>query len=92
MLEPIITEKSTKLAKVGKYTFRVGVNSTKHQVKALITSLFGVHVVSIRTINSKKKVSRNYLGKKRVAGATKKAIITLKKGEKIDLFEEGKKK
>lgn len=92
MLEPILTEKSTKLAKEGKYTFRVGVTVNKFQVKTLIESTFGVHVIEVKTLNNKKKVAKNSQGKKRTTPAYKKAIVTLKKDEKIDLFEEKKKK
>jgi large subunit ribosomal protein L23 len=92
MLEPILTEKSTILAKEGKYTFKVGPTVNKFQIKTLIENTFGVHVISVKTLNNKKIVSKNFQGKKRNTAAYKKAIVYLKKDEKIDLFEEGKKK
>jgi large subunit ribosomal protein L23 len=91
MIKPIFTEKSTRLAKEGKYTFLVERAMNKKQIKALIAKLFGVHVTGIKTLKVSGESGRNNRGRKfsRVSG--KKAIITLKDKEKIDLFEEGKK-
>ncbi len=91
MIIPVFTEKSTKLAKDKKYTFLVPITLTKTEIKKAISEMFDVTVTSIKTINSKKMTKRNMRGKTVTIPATKKALVTLKKDEKIDLFEEEKK-
>jgi large subunit ribosomal protein L23 len=92
MLRPVFTEKSTKMAKEGKYTFWVEPNSDKMGLKSEIAKLFGVHVLSIRTVGKGSEVGKNARGRKFSKLASKKAIVTLKGDEKIDVFEESKKK
>lgn len=87
ILEPIITEKSTELAKKGKYTFKVKVGLRKHQIKKLIEDLFGVHVREIRTMNIRGETRKTLSGRKRKIMPSKKAIVSLAEKEKIDLFE-----
>lgn len=91
MIKPVFTEKSTRLAKEGKYTFLVDPKMDKSALKALISKLFNVHVRVIRTVKTGAEVKRNNRGMNVSRLATKKAIVTLKEGEKIDLFEEKKK-
>jgi large subunit ribosomal protein L23 len=91
-LEPILTEKSLRDAKEGRYTFRVDPGLTKHKIRKLVEEVFGVHVTKVRTIKEKGEVKRTVFGKKRVITPKKKAIVTLKEKEKIDLFEEIKSK
>lgn len=91
-IKPIITEKTTELAKAGKYAFQVGDKVTKHEIKKLIHELFGVDVTSVRTLKSHPEVKRSLSSrKKRFTKAGKKAIVTLKDKQKIDLFEPKKK-
>ena len=90
-LEPIITEKTTELAKAGKYTFCVDKRLTKFQARRLVEDVFGVHVKTIRTMNRKKEVKKTISGRKKIIPAIKKAIVTLGDKEKIDLFEIKKK-
>lgn len=90
-LEPIITEKTLDAAKRGEYTFKVGVGLNKHQIKALIERVFGVHVVAVRTMNVVGEVKKTYLGKRKEIKPSKKAVVKLKDKEKIGLFEESKK-
>ncbi len=92
MIKPVFTEKSTKMAKEGKYSFWVEPGSDKMSLKAEIAKLFGVHVTSIKTIKKGGEKGRNARGKQFNKLASKKAIVTLKGDEKIDLFEESKKK
>lgn len=92
MLKPIFTEKSLKLAKEGRYSFWVEKGKTKGAIKAEIGDIFGVHVLGIRTIIAKGETGRNMRGAKYSTKGTKKAIVTLKEKEKIDLFEENKSK
>lgn len=86
-LTPLVTEKTTNEAKEGKYTFFVDPSLKKRQIKSLINKTFAVHVVSIRTMNKVKLIRKNYLGRKKTENSRKKAIVTLKDKEKIDLFE-----
>jgi len=86
-LEPILTEKSLKEAKRGNYTFWVGKALTKSQIKRLISEVFAVHVVKVKTANFKEEVKKSLWGRTHRVGARKKATVTLKEKEKIDLFE-----
>lgn len=91
MLKPVFTEKSLKQAHEGKYSFWVDKNMTKNEIKSEISKLFGVHVLSVKTILVKGENGRNMRGKKYSVKPAKKAIVSLKEKEKIDLFEESKK-
>jgi large subunit ribosomal protein L23 len=84
IIAPVITEKSTVLSDQNKVVFKVPLSATKDDVKAAIEALFKVKVVSVNTIVSKGKTKRF----KGVAGKrsdTKKAIVTLAKGQSIDV-------
>lgn len=91
MIKPVFTEKSLNLARQGKYSFWVNKNATKSGIKSEIAKMFGVHVVAIKTITVKGESKRNMRGKKVTVLAAKKAIVSLKADEKIDVFEETKK-
>jgi large subunit ribosomal protein L23 len=86
-ITPVITEKSTKEAKAGNYTFFVDKGLTKLQIKKVIGETFGVHPVRVHTINLPARTKKNYRGRKIQVMAHKKAIVTLAAKEKIDLFE-----
>ena len=81
---PIITEKATTLSDQNKVVFKVHKNASKNSIKKKIEKIFKVKVVKINTIKkkSKNKIVRNKRSKKK---GFKKAIITLKKGQNIDL-------
>ena len=81
---PNITEKSTALSEFNKIVFKVHKGATKSSIKRSIEKIFKVNVVKINTINlkGKTKLVRN---KKTSKSGYKKAIITLKKGQSIDL-------
>lgn len=81
---PIITEKSTIAVELGKYTFDVPVDAAKPAIKNSVEQLFGVEVTKVNTINSEGKVKR-FKGRIGKRNATKKAIVTLKEGQSIDL-------
>lgn len=91
MITPIITEKTMKLAKDGKYSFWVPMNLTKLQIRDLLSQTFGVHVKEVRTVNLKPLTKRNMRGRYVKVKGGKKAVVTLMKDEKIDIFEEEKK-
>lgn len=77
-----------KLAQEGVFTFAVTSGSTKPQIKSDIKSLFNVTAVAVATITVKGRTKRT--GKRRTEEflrPMKKALVTLKKGEKIGLFE-----
>ena len=86
-IKPVLTEKSLSEAKRGKYTFFMKPHLNKFQIKNLISKTFGVHVVSVRTLNLKRELKRVYTGRRKVIQPRKKVIVTLKEKEKIDLFE-----
>jgi large subunit ribosomal protein L23 len=90
MLIPILTEKSIKNSKEGKYFFWVSFNLTKFQIKKLIEETFEVKVKSVRTMNYKALIKKNFAGKKRKVKAKKKAVVELTGKQKLDIFEEKK--
>ena len=84
ILSPIVTEKSTNMSEFNKVTFKVPLSSNKKSLKKSIEKLFKVNVIKVNIVNKKTriKVSR---GKKIKKKGYKKAIVTLKKGQNIDL-------
>ena len=84
ILSPVVTEKSTNLSEQNKIIFKVPSRSNKKNLKKNIEKIFKITVVKINIINkkSRKKITR---GKKVKIAGYKKAIITLKKGQSIDL-------
>tara|TARA_A100001011_G_scaffold395916_1_gene492297 strand:+ start:1640 stop:1933 length:294 start_codon:yes stop_codon:yes gene_type:complete len=81
---PIITEKATILSEQNKTVFKVHKNANKKTIKKNIEKLFKVSVVKINIINQKTKLKMKQ-GKKSYKSGYKKAIVTLKKGQSIDL-------
>ena len=84
ILTPIITEKSTNMSSLNKVTFKVSITASKTLIKKSIEKLYKVNVVKINTLNSK---DRTKIVKGRIAKKSgyKKAIITLKEGQSIDI-------
>ena len=82
---PIITEKANSAIEQGKYTFEVDRRADKNEIKAAIEELFNVKVLSVNVINGLKKEKRvgRYTG---FVPAVTKAIVTLEKGNKIEIF------
>ena len=81
---PIVTEKATILSEQNKTVFKVHNKANKKNIKKNIEKLFKVNVVKINIINQKTKLKLRQ-GKKAYKTGYKKAIITLKKGQSIDL-------
>ena len=81
---PILTEKSTALSDQNKIVFKVPKKANKNNLKKNIEKIFKVNVIKVNIINKK---SRNKItrGRKVKVPGYKKAIITLKKGQSIDL-------
>ena len=84
IISPLVTEKSTNLSEHNKIVFKVPYSANKDNLKNSIEKLFKVNVTKINIINKRNrtKVSR---GRKVKVSGYKKAIITLKKGQSIDL-------
>lgn len=84
--KPVVTEKSTSLLQDNKYTFVVDPSANKTEIKQAVEKVFKVKVEKVNTMNVKGKIKRV----RRIPGRTpdtKKAIVTLKKGDKIEIFE-----
>jgi large subunit ribosomal protein L23 len=84
--KPVVTEKSTSLLQDNKYTFVVDPRANKTEIKQAVEKVFKVKVEKVNTMNVKGKIKRV----RRIPGRTpdtKKAIVTLKKGDKIEIFE-----
>ena len=82
--KPIVTEKATKLSEFNKVVFEVASKSNKYEIKDAVEKLFLVKVKTVNIINIKGKVKRfkGVLGKR---NDIKKAVITLEKGNTIDI-------
>ena len=86
IIKPIITEKSTAMGEDSKYVFKVKRDANKVEIAKAVEALFKVTVVSVNTITVPGKLKRQG----RSQGLTpqgKKAIVTLKDGDRIPLFE-----
>ena len=86
LIRPIITEKTTLLMQENKYTFQVPMNANKVEIRKAVESIFNVKVekvATIRVLGKTKRMGRT-MGKR---SDYKKAIVTLKAGESIELFE-----
>jgi len=84
IISPNITEKSTSLSEFNKVVFRVHKGASKEAIKRNVEKIFKVNVIKVNTINLKGK-TKLVQGKKSSKPGYKKAIITLKKGQSIDL-------
>ena len=88
IIEPIVSEKSYALLEQNVYTFRVHPDASKPQIHDAIEQVFNVRVIKVNTLNRKGKRKRNR--KSQGFGQrpnTKRAIVTLAAGGRIDLFE-----
>ena len=84
IISPNVTEKSTSLSEFNKVVFKVSKNANKKSIKKSIEKIFKVNVIKINTINIREKI-KMVRNKKAYKSGYKKAIITLKKGQSIDL-------
>lgn len=90
IFRPIVTEKMTALQDKGLYAFEVDVHSNKIEIARAVAKKFNVTVTNVRTMNYKGKTKSQMTRKGKFQGKTsrfKKAIVTLKEGDKINLFE-----
>jgi large subunit ribosomal protein L23 len=85
LLRPVVSEKSYGLLDEGKYTFVVAPDANKTQIKQAVEEVFRVKVTGVNTLNRQGKRRRTRFGwGKRVD--TKRAIVTLADGDRIDIF------
>lgn len=86
LIKPIVTEKSTALMEERKYTVRVPLSATKIQIRQAVEQIFKVKVQAVNTMRYEGKMKR--LGRTQGRRSDwKKAVVTLKPGETIELFE-----
>jgi large subunit ribosomal protein L23 len=85
LLGPVISEKSYGLLDEAKYTFLVRPDANKTQIRIAVEQVFNVRVLSVNTLNrrGKRKRTRGGFGTRK---ATKRAVVALQPGERIDLF------
>ena len=90
IIEPIVSEKSYALIEQNVYTFRVDPRASKPEIHDAVQEIFNVRVVKVNTVNRKGKKVRvrrsNRFGKK---PDSKRALVTLAAGDRIELFEGG---
>ena len=84
IVSPMVTEKSTSLSEQNKIVFKVPMNANKVNLKKNIEKIFKVNVIKVNIINKQNR-SKLVRGRKVKVSGFKKAIITLKKGQSIDL-------
>lgn len=86
IVRPLITEKTTQLIELNKYTFEVKQGSNKVEVAKAVEEIWGVKVVAVNMINTQRKTRRvgKYEG---LRPAVQKAVVTLAEGDKLDVFE-----
>jgi len=86
---PLVTEKSSSVQEKGIYAFEVALDANKISIARAVEKKFNVKVMNVRTMNLKGKSKSQMTKKGKFEGRTshyKKAIVTLKEGDKIDLF------
>jgi large subunit ribosomal protein L23 len=88
LLRPVVSEKSYRLMENGVYVFVVAPDATRIDVRYAVEQTFGVRVTNVNTLNRKGKLRRNRrtntVGKR---PDTKRAVVSLAPGDRIDLFE-----
>ena len=88
LIRPVVSEKSTTLMEANTYVFVVDPRATKIDVRNAVEEAFNVKVTNVNTLNRKGKSTRNR--RTGVVGSrpdTKRAIVTLREGDSINLFE-----
>ena len=85
LIAPVVSEKSYGLLDDNKYTFLVHPDANKTQIKIAVEEIFGVKVTSVNTLNRSGKTRRTRTGIGR-RKATKRAIVSLAEGHRIDIF------
>jgi len=87
IVSPSVTEKSYALTAKNKYAFKVDPGASKYQIKKAVKDLFSVDVLSVHTIKRASRTVRSpRTGRYINLPVTKKAIVQIKKGQKIEIF------
>jgi large subunit ribosomal protein L23 len=86
ILEPVVSEKSYSLLDQNAYTFVVHRDANKTEIRQAVEAIWGVRVLSVNTLNRKGKVKRFRFVEGR-RPASKRAIVKLAEGDKIEIFE-----
>ena len=90
IIQPVVSEKSYALIEQNVYTFKVHPDSSKPEIHDAVEAIFNVKVTKVNTLNRKGKKTRvrrsNRFGKK---SDSKRALVTLAAGDRIELFESG---
>jgi large subunit ribosomal protein L23 len=86
IISPIVSEKSYGLIDQNSYTFRVHPDANKTEIRQAVEKIWGVKVLSVNTLNRKGKEKRFRFTRGRRID-TKRAVVKLAEGDKIDLFE-----
>ena len=92
ILRPVVSEKSYGLLDDNRYTFMVDPRTNKTEIKIAVERIFGVTVTNVNTINRRGKLKRRNSRGGLTSGRradTKRAIVTLAEGDRIELFETG---
>ena len=85
--KPVITEKSTILQERGKYVFKIALRANKPQVREAVERAFEVKVKAVNIVNIPGEVRRLGAGRPFKSSTVKKAIVTLRPGNSIQIFE-----
>ncbi len=89
IVTPVVTEKSYGLAKHNKYVFKVAPSASKSQIKKAIKDLFKVDIVSINTVKKgSRRIRSMKTGRHLNTSIVKKAIVEIKDGQTIDIFND----
>jgi large subunit ribosomal protein L23 len=86
LLAPVVSEKSYSLIGDGKYVFRIHPDAHRTQVRQAVEELFGVHVEGVNVLKVQPKPKRRGMSKG-IRPGWKKAIVQLREGESIEIFE-----
>lgn len=84
LVRPLVTEKTSLNMALNQYTFEVARHANKDSVKAAVEKVFGVAVTKVNTLVQKGKTKR-FKGRTAIRSDWKKAIVTLKEGQSIDM-------
>ena len=84
---PLITEKSMSMAGLGKYVFEVNIKANKHEIADAVKEIFSVEVLNVNTLRVKGKKKRMGRFPEGKTADWKKAYVTLKPGQRIEIFE-----
>ena len=87
IISPVVTEKSYALSALDKYVFNVAPSASKYQIKKAVEDLFKVNVLSINTVkHGARPMKSRKTGRHITLPVNKKAIVKIKAGQKIELF------